>query len=57
MKEATEAQREVLADIFENFDGNADKIKIELEPVSKTVTVVYEDCDDEWFKWLQESAA
>lgn len=47
----TTAQLEVLADIFANTE-RADKIGIVLDPVSRTVTVSYEDLDDEWFREL-----
>lgn len=49
----TEDQRELLLDIFENTEA-INKISITLEPLSRNITIVYEDLDDEWFRELQE---
>jgi len=37
-----------LADIFENSE-RPDKMSISLDKVSRSITVTYEDLDDEWF--------
>jgi len=50
----TEDEREILLDIFENTES-PNKIKITLDPISRDVTIVYEDCDDEWFRELQSA--
>lgn len=50
----TSAQQAVLADIFANSE-RPDKMTLELDPVSRTVRIVYEDLDDEWFKELEAS--
>ena len=47
-----EDERELLLDIFENTEA-PEKIKIVLDPRTRDVTIVYEDCDDEWFRELQ----
>jgi hypothetical protein len=52
----TELEREVLLDIFENTES-PEKIKISLDPISRDVTVIYEDCDDEWFRELQTASS
>lgn len=44
----SESQREVLLDIFENTE-RLDKISISTNKDTKTVTVVYEDIDEQWF--------
>jgi hypothetical protein len=51
----TDAQREILADIFDNTEA-LDKITVEIDPVSRSVTIRYEDLDDEWFRELAEAA-
>lgn len=43
---------DVLGDIFTE---RPDKITVTLDPVSRDITVVYEDLDEEWFKELQEA--
>ena len=50
----TESQREILLDIFENMES-PDKIKITLDPITRDVNLLLEDCDDEWFRELQET--
>lgn len=47
-----EEERELLLDIFENTEA-PEKIKIILDPLTRDVTIVYEDLDDEWFRELQ----
>jgi len=50
-----EQTREVLLDILENHES-LDKITVTTEgPMVRTVTIVINDLDDEWFKELQES--
>jgi len=49
-----EEERELLLDIFENMEA-PEKIRIVLDPRSRDVTIIYEDCDDEWFLELQEA--
>ena len=48
-------QLECLADIFSNTDSVED-IDIKLDPVSRSITVHYEDLDDEWFKEITAAA-
>ena len=50
----TEDEREILLDIFENTES-PNKVKITFDPISRDVTIVYEDCDDEWFLELQSA--
>lgn len=50
----TEEQRELLLDIFENTES-PNKVTISLDPISRDVTIVYEDMDDEWFRELQSA--
>lgn len=50
----TPEQQAILADIFANSE-RPDKITVRLDPVSRTVTVVYEDLDEEWFKELTDA--
>lgn len=45
----TEGMRALLLDIFEMTE-RLDKITVRLDPVSRTLTVVYEDLDDGWFR-------
>jgi len=47
-----EQERELLLDIFGNTES-PEKVKIILDPISRDVTIIYEDCDDEWFRELQ----
>lgn len=47
----TNDQLEMLAEIFSETD-RADKISLHCDPVTKTVTVRYEDLDDGWFNDL-----
>jgi hypothetical protein len=51
----TDDQREILADIFENTEA-LDKITVEIDPVSRSVTIRYEDIDAEWFRELREAS-
>jgi hypothetical protein len=44
-----EQERELLADIFTNLES-LDKVQITLDSGSRSVTIVYKDCDDEWFR-------
>lgn len=46
--------QEILADIFENSE-RPDKIYLTVDATSKTITVVYENLDEEWFKEISES--
>ena len=50
----TEEQRKCLIDILENMDSLY-KISIDLDHVSRKVTIIYDGCDDEWFRELQAS--
>ena len=50
----TPKQQQVLADIFGNTE-RLDKITVRMDPVSRTVTVVYEDMDEEWFNELTDA--
>ena len=50
----TEEERKLLLDIFENTES-PEKVNIILDPISRNVTIVYEDCDDEWFRELQSA--
>ena len=45
---------EVLDDIFGNME-RPDKVKIGLDPVTKNITIVYEDADDSWYKEVFDS--
>lgn len=45
----TDAQHELLKDIINNTE-RPDKITVRLDPVSRTMTVEYDDLDDEWFR-------
>lgn len=47
----TNDQLEVLAEIFSETD-RADKISLHCDPVTRTVTIRYEDLDDGWFNDL-----
>jgi len=47
----SEEQRETLIDIFENHEV-PEKMHIELDPVSRDVTIKIEHLDSEWFKEL-----
>ena len=51
MNYINEDTQEILADIFENIE-RPDKIRISLEKDARTMTVVYEHLDCEWFKEL-----
>lgn len=48
----TNDQHELLKDIITNTE-RADKLSVRLDPVSRTMTVEYDDMDDEWFKEMQ----
>ena len=50
----TEEERGILVDIFSNTEL-PDKVEITLDPISRDVTIVYKDCDDEWFRELIEA--
>lgn len=52
----TTKQQDVLADIFENSSSMQEKAKIRFEPTSRSVIILIEDLDDEWFHELQEPA-
>ncbi len=47
----TTDQQELLADIFEN-STRPEKMSIHLNEDSRTVTIIYENLDREWFKEL-----
>lgn len=47
----TKEQQETLADIFANSE-RPDKMTIERDPISRTVTITYEDMDEQWFEEL-----
>ena len=49
----TDAQHELLKDIITNTE-RPDKITLRLEPVSRTMTVEYDDLDDQWFREMLE---
>lgn len=44
----TESMRALLLDIIENTE-RLEKIDVRVDPVSRTVTITYDDLDDEWF--------
>ena len=46
-------QHELLKDIINNTE-RPDKIAVRLESVSRTMTVEYEDMDEEWFREMLE---
>lgn len=48
----TNDQHELLKDIITNTE-RADKLSVRLDPVSRTMTIEYDDLDDEWFKAMQ----
>lgn len=56
MKYINEDIQEILADIFENSE-RPDKITIECDKSSHSITIVYEDLDEEWFKELVDNGA
>lgn len=45
----TDEQFEVLQDIIENTE-RPDKITVSLDKATRTMTIVYESLDEEWFK-------
>lgn len=45
--------QEILAEIFSESE-RPDKMKIELDPVTRRLIVVYEDIDNEWYNDLIE---
>lgn len=51
----TENQRDILLDIFQNIE-RLDKFKILFDDRTRNVTIIYEDCDDEWFLELLNSS-
>lgn len=48
----TDDQHELLKDIITNTE-RTDKLSVRLDPVSRTMTIEYDDLDDEWFKEMQ----
>ena len=56
MKRVNEDVQEILADIFENSE-RPDKMKISLDTDTNSITIIYEDLDDEWFKELCDNGA
>jgi hypothetical protein len=52
----TKEQQETLVDIFTNSD-RSDKMSIEFDTFSRTVTIRYEDIDGEWFNELRKYAS
>ena len=51
----TDEQRAVLAEIL-TYTEALYKIDLSVDPVSRTITVVYDDLDQEWFRELQEAS-
>lgn len=51
----SDEQLELLADIFGNTEAR-EKISVVLDPTSRSITVHYEDLDDEWFRELAEAS-
>jgi len=51
MKQVNEAMQEILADIFTNSE-RPDKMKISVDKETNSITVIYEDLDEEWLKEL-----
>jgi hypothetical protein len=51
----TDDQLALLADIFGNTE-RPDKISLRLDPGSRSITVVYEDLDDEWFREMTQAS-
>jgi hypothetical protein len=45
----SEEQHELLEDIFCNSERH-DKMRVRLDPGSRSLVVEYDDLDDEWFK-------
>ncbi len=54
MNHVNEDTQEILADIFKNSE-RPDKMRINLNKASRSITITYEDLDDEWFKELQDT--
>lgn len=52
----TDVQHELLKDIINNTEL-PDKMSIRLDSVSRTLSIEYEDLDDEWFKEMLELTA
>ena len=46
---ASDALRALLVEILTDTD-RIDKLSVMADPTSRTVMIVYEDMDDEWFK-------
>lgn len=55
----TKEQREILADVLLETDDDRfdDLVRLELEPHSRTVRLVWEDFDDEDFRLLQAASS
>lgn len=49
-----EETRQLLLDILRNTE-RLDKVTVEADPISRTVTIRYEDLDDEWFREVMQS--
>ena len=49
----TDDQHELLKDIINNTERH-DKLTVRLDQVSRTMTVEYDDIDDEWFREMLE---
>lgn len=49
----TDHQHELLKDIINNTE-RPDKVSVMLDPVSRTMTIEYDDIDDEWFREMLE---
>jgi hypothetical protein len=45
---------DLLCDIFCNSEA-PDKITVTTDPVSKSITVVYEDMDQQWYEEITET--
>jgi len=56
MKPVTEEVQEILADIFSTSEM-PDKMGISVDKLTRAITVVCEDLDDEWFKELIDNGA
>ena len=56
MKHVNEDVQEILADIFANSE-RPDKMKISMNKSTRSITVTYEDLDDEWFNELLDNGA
>ena len=52
----TDDQHELLKDIINNTERH-DKLTVRLDQVSRTMTVEYDDIDDEWFREMLELTA